>query len=234
MRAWPTGILAGLVLMGAGCAKQAAEAMTREMQGSVFLQGQDGQAVRLALARVYFLRAQDLSDMAAEAARRRKHLAPAIEAARAALDAEAQRAKESEARPLELLNGAKTKLEEVKARNLGFDTRLWESDVQTANIAYMKVQLANLERLQPLLEVHETLATEASAAIESAETMPTRPVAEAGMTDANGEFSVVVPADADSVLVEANAGGARVVWLVPVAAIERGKPYLFSDHNRRR
>lgn len=230
MRAWLHLGVAALLAAG-GCARR--EEAPRVVHGSVFLRGADGQAIRLALARVYFLTAQDRRDMAAEAARIRQAAAPEIAAARAELEAAARAAKEAEARPLALVAEKMARLEELKKNGAGWAVLAsFENDLATAEAAWRKVMLAGIEAMQPALDRHKQVTTSNAEAIWRAETTPRRAVALAALTDAAGDFSVAIPAEADTLLVEADAATGRIVWLLPVAAIKPGEPLLLSEHNQ--
>lgn len=226
-------------LLVVGCSKDPLpSASVRELRGSVFLQGEDGQAVRLALARVYPLRADDVAAMAKAAHELREQLVPGIEAARAAMNRRAELAAASEAEPAAALAAKREQLERVKVSSGGRVSLVesFENDVAVLNRAYLKVKMANLQELEPLVREVARIQIEAERAIHAAKTSPPRPVAVAALSDADGKFTMQVFPDCDTILVEAqvNESAARMVWLVPVAGIDFGAPFLFSEHNRHR
>lgn len=235
---WKLWMAAALTLAGAGwcasCAKQAPA--ERVLRGSVFIRDDKGQAVRLALARVYLLQAQDLGEMAAAAALVRKERMPGVEAAQAEMAAEIARAQQSEVEPRQVLEAKEAALAEVRARGAekyGM-VYLWENDVATAKAALAKVALLNLERLKPYIDRFSELNRETAAAIMQAETTPRRALIEAAVTDANGDFTVTIPPGCDTLMIHAETKGGLAVWMVPAEQLDYSKsPFLFSEHNRK-
>ena len=223
--------LLGGWLVGGACAKrEPAGAAVRVLRGSVFLRGDDGQAVRLALARVYLLSAENRAAMRLAAVDLAAASEPKLAAARAAMDEAAAAAARTEEHPRAMLELHERKLEQARAagaRNLA----PWENDVAAAQSALAKVVAENLTRLEPLVSRYGVLKAEADAARWAAETSPPRGVPVAALTDAAGDFEVLVPVGVDTVLVEADAARGRVAWLLRVDGLDFSRPALLSDHN---
>lgn len=208
----------------------------RPLRGQVFLQRNDGGAVKLALARVMFLRAADIEQLSAAAARVKKERQAELDLAELKLQQVKDAAAASEKAPAAKVEAAAKRIEELKANFVGGNVLAsYTREADEAKLELLDLQSTNAKTVLAAMQECLGLRAAVRRAVFDAETTPLRPIAVATMTDADGVFSARVPNDCAAVLIEAETGAEseRACWIVPVEDIDfAAQPMLFSEHNR--
>jgi hypothetical protein len=205
------------------------------VRGQVFIVTQGGPAIKLALAKVYFLSPEELAEMQSLAK-------PKVSALQAKLSEFERQSAEDRQKQLTEVQKSLEKYEAVKSRynevvatvGDGPGARAYTGDVAMARNAF---ESAKLDSEIFTRKLEKQLADTREAVAQRIETLLTEPpeeVAMASLTDADGNFSAEPPGSATHMLILAERQQPREIyrWLLPLHEVRKSKGvFLFSNHN---
>lgn len=212
-----------------GCVR---EAPKKVLSGSVFIRDADGRSLKIPLARVYPLLEEDLIEMALAGKKVRERWQPLLDSAEGKATHLAKEADGEEAELEKRIDEKKKLIADLKKSGSAPGViNSFEYELAKMTEEMMEQKLQNLQAIYKVLDEKAKLGARSAQEIESAQTMPLRPIAAMAISDEEGKFRAVIPDGCEAVLVEAEAGK-RMAWIVRINSIEDfSRPYLFSEHN---
>lgn len=206
-----------------------------QITGQVFIVTKGGTSIKLALARVYLLTAAEAEAMRQHGEIEAKSITAAMTEKREAVALERQRIEQM---PAKAQKEYEASLDAAQAAyDRSGDHQEYHEAVRKITATKAGMESAKLDAdilTRQLLIDQEQAVSQALESLTIGYTVPPRNTEPDALTDADGQFTVDVPRDADTVLILADRQqpAENFRWLLPIKIVSaKGVKFLFSNHN---